>query len=451
MAGTDGMHMHSWRAGVRVFVFAAIGSVGFAACGSGDGDTGGDGGSPADDAATEANDAAPAASDSSAGPSGSKDASTADSAVILPSGPRPFYVFGHNPNTLALVTQDIADGANALEPDVNVYSNAQGTLCVSHGEGAASDPTLIDFLTQLHTIAVANPALSLIVFDCKPKTATAAHGTEILNAIRENLTFDTQLNVIISVGSLADTAIFDDIKTMLGPREGVMIDAENDPVAVSSYFTGIGIQNQSFGNGISVLNDVLGPNVRPSLERVCELRAESALPKFIYAWTVNDVALMREYIRIGVDGLISDDIAQLKGVTAEPEFKNAIRLATRADNPMTPPNAGYGLVIHTGNVSMAGTDAFLTFTLTGTLGSSSMVVNTELVGREESGDVNYITLQSVDLGPLLSVTVQRDNYGNGPDWFLDYITVTSARYGGPTKQASFNDWIETTPYSVPLK
>ena len=220
---------------------------------------------------------------------------------------------------------------------------------------------------------------------------------------------------------------------------------------MSDHFTNIGIANHCFGNGISVLNDILGPNVRPSLERGCELRAEAARPKFIYAWTVNDAELSREYMRIGVDGLISDDIAQLAGIVKEPAWKEKLRLATRADNPLAPANAAYGLTVHTGNVGSGGTDANVTFTLTGALGSSSVTVNTELVGREESGDTNYITLPSVDLGSLQSITVQRDNSGNGPDWYLAQIEVKSARYG-VSKVAVHNGWIDSTaPFVTPLK
>ncbi len=417
-------------------------------CGDGSGSTPGEG---SDEGGTTT-DAAPA-SDGAPG-NGNGDAGARGDAgpnAVPPGGPRPFYVVGHNPNSIADALTAIKAGANALEPDINVYSASQGELCVSHGEGDPTAPTLVKYLTDLHAIAVAHPELALVVLDCKPKTATAAFGTTILNAVRENLTFDTNVNVILSVSALSSAAIFDGIKGSLTAREGVMIDEENDPVAVSDYFTNLGIANHSFGNGISVLNDILGPNVRPSLERGCEFRAEGGRPKFIYAWTVNDAELSREYMRIGVDGLISDDIAQLSGIVKEPAFKNQLRLATRADNPMTPENAAYGLTVYTGNVGSGGTDANVTFTLTGLKGSSSVTVNTELVGREESGDTNFITLPSIDLGDLQSITVQRDNSGNGPDWYLDQITVKSQRFG-VSKVAVHNGWIDkTTPFVLALK
>ena len=365
-------------------------------------------------------------------------------------GPRPFYILGHNPNTISAVKQALADGANAIEPDVNVYDDHPDQLCISHGEGDSGAPSLVQFLTDLHQVAIDFPQLALVVFDCKPKVATAQHGLELLTAIRKHLTFDNQLNVIISVGDLSMTAIFDQIKTGLGPREGLMIDEENDPIAVSNFFTAAGVTNQCFGNGISVLNSILGPNVRPSMERACEFRAASNRTRFIYVWTVNDDDLQREYIRIGVDGIITDDVAQLAGIVKESEFTSLIRRATRLDDPLIPANFAYGLQVHTGDKWMGGTDANVTFTLTGANGSSSKTVNTKLTRRMERNDWNYVTLPSVDLGALLSLTVQRDNQGNAPDWFLDRVIVESYRYG-TTKQAFFNRWIDdTTPFTKPL-
>src|SRR5262249_45910716 len=47
-------------------------------------------------------------------------------------GPRPFYVVGHNPNTIKDATDAMNGGANGLEPDVQVYEDHPGQLCISH-------------------------------------------------------------------------------------------------------------------------------------------------------------------------------------------------------------------------------------------------------------------------------------------------------------------------------
>jgi hypothetical protein len=109
-------------------------------------------------------------------------------------GPRPFYICGHNPNSFDLVKQALAGGANALEPDVNVFKHRPDELCISHGgtfgEGQGNDdePALVPFLQFLRQQADLYPQLSLVVFDCKPASNTPDHGVTLLNAIRQHLT-----------------------------------------------------------------------------------------------------------------------------------------------------------------------------------------------------------------------------------------------------------------------
>ena len=45
----------------------------------------------------------------------------ADGNPLNGTSPRPFYVFAHNPNTIADVERALSQGANALEPDINIY------------------------------------------------------------------------------------------------------------------------------------------------------------------------------------------------------------------------------------------------------------------------------------------------------------------------------------------
>jgi hypothetical protein len=367
-------------------------------------------------------------------------------------GPRPFYVVGHNPNTIQQAIDNVNGGANGLEPDVQVYEDHPDQLCISHGTGDSSAPTLVAYLDAVHQLAVQNRHLALVVFDCKQEVTSPDHGFELLMAIRQHLTFDNDLNVIISIGNRKDNqgAFFDRIVDIVGPREGLMIDAEDDPGAVSNYFTSRGVDHQGYGNGISFANFVLGPYYRYTLEGACGIRAQAGRPRFIYVWTVNAHDELREYIRIGVDGAITDDVGDLRSIAGEAEFNPLIRLATRADNPFQPANFNYGLHIHTGDKWMAGTDANVTFTLRGSAGSASKTVNTELIKRMESDDWNWVTIPSDDLGALQSITVQRDNQGNGPDWFLDQIEVHSARFG-TGGLAVFNRWIDTTsPFTVPI-
>lgn len=134
----------------------------------------------------------------------------------------------------------------------------------------------------------------------------------------------------------------------------------------------------------------------------------------------------------------------------EAHIQPLIRLATRKDDPQRPGNFAYGLKVHTGDVWMGGTDAVLTFTLTGQNGASNITIDTRSPYRMERDDWNFVTPPSPYLGALHSISVQRDNSGNGPDWFLDRIGVSSYRFG-VSKEAIFNGWINTmSPFTRAL-
>jgi hypothetical protein len=343
-------------------------------------------------------------------------ASTADLASWLgieqAYGRRPFYIVAHNPNTVPEVVTALQAGATAIEPDVNVYSKDSTQLCISHDVGSVDAPGLVDYLHDLADLAQANPQLALVVFDCK--VSGAQLGAQLLDAVYSVLS-PTGLNVIISVATRAMGTFFDAIAPRIAPsssdgslaglRVGLMIDEETDVDGVMSFLSGKQVLHGCFGNGISVLNDILGPHVRPSLEYACALRALQETPKFAYAWTVNDADLQREYIRIGVDGLITDNIEQLYRIVQE--FRGSIRHATRADNPFQPANCAYALTVYTAAQPSAGTDANIMFTVTGQRGSASVGVNASLRGRMEQNSINYVSLDCPDLGELQSVTVSR--------------------------------------------
>src|SRR5436189_202635 len=81
------------------------------------------------------------------------------------------------------------------------------------------------------------------IFGHNPKgaTATVASGGKMVTAVRNHLNYGAvNVNVIFSVAPQDDAAYFDQIIPQLGPREGVMIDAENQPVDVYNYLAGRG-------------------------------------------------------------------------------------------------------------------------------------------------------------------------------------------------------------------
>jgi glycerophosphoryl diester phosphodiesterase len=351
--------------------------------------------------------------------------------------PRPFYIIGHNPNTIDAVNAVLDAGANAIEPDVNVYEDRPNDLCISHDEGDESAPSLLQFLTDLRVVADQRKELALVMFDCKEKVATPELGVALLSAIRTFLTSETGLNVIVSVGSFKLGGIFDFIATDQRPREGLMIDEEDDPVAVAGFFESRGVTNICYGNGEFVAG--VDADVRSTIERATGLKAAYDDIRFVYVWTLGSQGSMREYIRVGVDGIIVNDVKALVQVVGELEFAGSIRLANRSDNPFATQIPGVGLTVRTaGNIGKAGTDANITFTVNGDQGWVGKVVNADLIGRFEQGETNYVALLGFEIGTPHSITISIDDQGNSPAWYLDGIVATKA---GRSQLFAFNQWI----------
>jgi glycerophosphoryl diester phosphodiesterase len=383
-------------------------------------------------------------------------------------GPVPVYFLGHNTNSIREVTAALGQGANAIEVDVTAYESDLNQLCIDHAgvtgdsPGHSSAPRFEDFLKDLRGVADsrAGQALALVVFDCKPPAATPSHGRTILETVRRLLSDDTGVNVIISVGDVTSsnpyrldgTSLFDDIALDIHAREGFMIDEEDNPDGVARFFSALGVSRFCYGNGTSdPFSDEGAMVYRIPIERACWLTVTHNEPRFVYAWTVNDIDDQELYFRVGVNGIIADPdgLSHIPGILKEPEYSARFRPALRTDNPFLPPNSAYGLTVRTSDIDKAGTDANVRFTLTGENGSSSVSVDTKYNGRMEAGGVNFVVLPSPDLGALRAITVQRDDNGNAPDWHLDSIEIQSYRFG-VNHTALFNCWIGTDKLTRPV-
>ena len=231
---------------------------------------------------------------------------------------RPFYLIGHGANTLALAREYLDAGANALEVDVNQIAGQTNALCIGHGPNVGSGAPgkrdsvpLAEFLRGLHELARTNHNFCLVYFDCKTLVVTPEHGRTLLDTIRTALTGDgadrVDMNVLISVGKLKEKAMFASLTNQLGPREGLMVDGYSDPAAVSAYFTGAGVTNQAFSDGIVPMNPLLNLiTVHGAVRAACRLRDAQQQIRFVGVWSVNNPWAIRHFIRMGVDGLVVD-------------------------------------------------------------------------------------------------------------------------------------------------
>ena len=377
--------------------------------------------------------------------------------ILNGSAPRPFYIFAHNPNTVHDAEVALQAGANALEPDVTIAEpDTANPSCGKdvlvdwdssspNRDGLCSDTRFVDWLKGVHTLAIQYPGLALIAFDIKSPAAKAQYGVAIRDAVRTYLNVDgVNINVIYSVGTQSDGGVFDNILSTLLPREGVQIDAEDDPGAVVNFFTARNyFDNIGYGDGTAFQ----GPNLPRSIDRAAFLRASVGYPKAVtYVYTLSHVTSMHSFIYSGVDGIIPDRfgveasgdpayITTLRNVVNEhPE----IRVATRDDNPFAPALQSYGLETLTDSDVFSGTDANLTFTLLGCRGSATITVDAGEVlnpiydsRRMRDGNRDWMAIPSMNLGKLTSVTIFNDGSGDAPGWDFDDIRVSSAGWLGP--------------------
>jgi len=284
----------------------------------------------------------------------SSDASAKEAESSTASDLRPFYVIGHGANSINEVTRYLSSGANALELDVNVYQSNHNELCIGHGPtlwtGGCRDkaPALADYLKNLHEVARTNTNLTLVYFDCKSPAATATHGVQLLNAIRTFLighgTNAVDLNVIVSVAHIkTGGAIFERIRTNIGPTEALLVDHDRDTGKVANFFAGLNVTNQCLGYGSTTLNGWSEWRIHPSIKAACAIRSTNTNVRLVITYTVNKPRLMRKYIRTGVDGILVDRSppfgnggAGLKGMQKLLEDEGAklgIRKASREDHP----------------------------------------------------------------------------------------------------------------------
>jgi hypothetical protein len=352
--------------------------------------------------------------------------------------PRPFYVIGHNPNTVEDILAALKGGANALEPDIMKVNCGGQDYLIDFDEDLGlpddcGELKLVEWCDAVNSIAQTNKNLSLVVFDIKDKAKDASNGPLILDTVRNHLnTNGVNLNVIYSTAYTNRGTVFDQMYSQLGPREGVQFDGDDRPWVTLDYFFSRGFSgNIGFGDGDGI---EYGPLTRV-MDRAAFLRASIGFPRAVsYVWLIDLEASMNHYINCGVDGMIvkAGNESQLTNVVAQnhPE----IRLATRDDNPFQPLNESYSIQVYTDG---DGTDADIKFTLHGCKGSATITVNSGdfipglySTHRFESGNEDWVTIPSKDLGEIQSITIQNLGGGAFPKWHVEDIRVKSFRYIG---------------------
>jgi hypothetical protein len=362
---------------------------------------------------------------------------------------RPFYLLGHNTNSLGEIREGLRSGLNAFE--IDVHRDAAARLYVSHDfveeppprAPNVKPPKLVPFLRELRALAVSpeGAGIALVVIDSK--VTSAAHAVEIAGAVREHLSDDgALLPVIYSVPSceIAKT-YFSQIHASLRATEALMIDEEASAADVSRFFGRLGVRRGCYGNGITTLAGVglPSPKLVAQLDSAVAFRAVGNL-RFLYPWVLVEPATMREFLRIGVSGVMVDtpNAGRLVEVLAGREFRERYRAATREDDPFALDHSPL-LQVLTQDVTHAGTDAKISFVLELAGGRQvQKTVDAAPHGRFERGARDFVLFpgETFSIAEVVAVTVSHDGSGNAPGWALE--TLTLRRRGETDRTLSFD-------------
>jgi hypothetical protein len=220
---------------------------------------------------------------------------------------RPFWIFAHNPNEMSNVDDTVANGGNALEPDIMFFPNSvfcslflgkisPSNLYIYHDAGCEivtrKPDTVEDYLDHVHDVVAGGGNIALIAFDIKSEAAEQPNLVKKLHdAVSAHLNNGKDgvlVNILYSVGSIADEqdggGVFAQIIPLLGDNEGVQIDGENDPANVYNTLSSGGTQHIGFGNGSFGVSIGYAPNVLPSIMEASWIRAGQISSGFVVSY-----------------------------------------------------------------------------------------------------------------------------------------------------------------------
>ncbi|MEL6718194.1 MAG: hypothetical protein AAFP82_05715 [Bacteroidota bacterium] len=254
---------------------------------------------------------------------------------------RPIYVIAHRCNDPDIIQEAVLSGANAIECDVRFGNLPFGDeqWFVDHDLIQPFSVKLSDWMVKAVEVANNDERFVLAIFDIK--TGNKAQVKALKDLVRAH--FPANFKCIFSFGEFDSRSNFDDIKGDLSSLDGLAIDFDNDPKKIQDYFTGEGVNNFWYGNGINAATpDALAPNVKPSIINACQIRDTEKKIKGVYVWTLEQTDAIKEYLEeIGVDGVMVNRDgngvdSSLKPVTKANEIiaaNTTLRMATRLDNP----------------------------------------------------------------------------------------------------------------------
>jgi hypothetical protein len=241
---------------------------------------------------------------------------------------RPLWLIGHMCNSPAIIAQDLADGANAVECDVGARGgDAAGALQFFHGfvppyfRRSAARTSLHELVAECRRRL---DELSLVVLDCRELDGDdpdyRTFGRRLAEAVREQLPAE---RVLVSITEPSMTGVFDGLDDA-GFAAGR--DLSNAPQAWGGRATALGIGTDPF-----TPFDFVGRWIGKVAAAV-DARDRGAGAAKVWYWTLTSRESMREILDLAVDGLLVNRPAVLRALLDEEPYRHLYRIATPSDS-----------------------------------------------------------------------------------------------------------------------
>lgn len=252
---------------------------------------------------------------------------------------RKFYIIGHNPNTAARAIQCLRQGANAIEPDIRYLPEYKEKFFVY--DLATENPknhTFKDYLTDLaEALNKEKLNLALLAFDLKPsysrhmESDSELYMKEFFRQLDEYFFNNHPLiPVLLTVGDPSGKQLLATAKPFLKPNQAIGVDEGDTPRSVSDYFSKLQMPC-AYANGTSSPIASTGKYVNIIKDAVI-LKEQTNELKMVYAWTVNSNKMMRTFLDLGVDGIITDKVNKIRNIV-DTDYAGKFELASAAHNP----------------------------------------------------------------------------------------------------------------------
>uniref|UniRef100_A0A224YNW1 Sphingomyelinase n=1 Tax=Rhipicephalus zambeziensis TaxID=60191 RepID=A0A224YNW1_9ACAR len=272
---------------------------------------------------------------------------------------RPFYIIGHMVNSVEEVDQFLRQGSNALEVDIEFAENGT-VLGTYHGmpcdcfRGCFKRTPFAKFLDHLRNVTSMRDSrfrgqMSLLFLDLKTtklsKSAKPVAGVTVAYNLVKHLWKGVhpryRMNVLLSIGYVKDRDVTRGAIAYLKKKgHGALLQnigfdvGMNDPLdSIARMYKKLHINGHRWqGDGLSNCLRFLMPVDR--LKAAVKLRdSERGYIDKVYHWTIDLPFYIEKSVRLGVDGIITNQPHNVLGVVTSIFFQKRLKVASMKDSP----------------------------------------------------------------------------------------------------------------------